>query len=162
MSEYKKHVTRDGARRIGFEGVELARSSSEGPGKSRWIEFTLYKTKSGQYVIYRIGRSYVYHHIDCPIVIKNRLSMYPEEHLPSKYTPCQECKPSILEIDGLYPETPRYYTQPSDTPEGVVAILHKTDTNKVRYLTRVAKDLLYKASQVDEGIRDVFFKDNLE
>ena len=88
--------------------------------------------------------------------------MYPEEHLPSKYTPCQDCKPSIFEIDGLYPETPRYYTQPSDTPEGVIAILHKTDSNKVRYLTNVAKDLLYKASLVDEGIKEVFLKNVID
>ena len=161
-SDYQQYETRDGARRIHFDAVELARSSSEVGGKPRWVEFTLYKTKSGQYVLYRIGRSYVYHTRDCQIVLKNRLGMYQDEHLPSKYIPCQECKPSILELDGLYPETPRYYTQSSDTAEGILALLHKTDKTQIRYLTNVAKDLLINAAQVDEGIRDVFYKSTID
>lgn len=160
--KYKQQQTRDGARRIRFEGVELAYSSSEAPGKSRWIEFTLYKTKSGQYVLSRVGRSYVYHHRDCPIVIKNRLSMYPEEHLPMKYAPCQECKPSILEPEGLYPETPRFSTQPSDTAEGVLVLLNKTDSTGVRYLTNVAKILLTEAAEVDEGIHRAYYQSTLD
>lgn len=161
-NKFKQYETRDGARRIGFEGVELASSSSEGFGKSRWIEFRLYRTKSGQYVLYRIGRSYVYHHRDCPIVIKNRLSMYPEEHLPMKYSPCQECKPSIIEPEGLYPETPRYSTQPSDSPEGVLVLLNKTDNSGVKYLTNVAKTLLTEAAKLDEGIRKAFYQSTLD
>lgn len=162
MPQYQQYETRDGARRIRFEAVELAHSSSETQGKPRWVEFTLYKTKSGQYVLYRVGRSYVYHNRDCPIVIKNRLSMYPEEHLPFKYTPCQECKPSILEVEGLYPETPRYYTQSSDNPEGILAILNKRDKNEVTYLTNVAKDLLIDASKVDSDIRNVFYNSTID
>lgn len=162
MSKTENFETRDGARRIRFEGTELSYSSSESAGKPRWIEFTLYKTKSGQYVLYRVGRSYVYHTRDCPIVIKNRLSMYPEEHLPLKYTPCQECRPSIIETEGLYPETPRYYTQSSDTPEGILALLNKTDNSGVKYLTNVAKDLLIDAAQTDEGIRKVFYQGTID
>ena len=162
MSNTQKYETRDGARRIRFEGIELASSSSEYPGKPRWIEFTLYKTKGGQYVLYRVGRSYVYHTRDCPIVIKNRLSMYPEEHLPSRYTPCQDCKPSIIETEGLYPETPRYYTQSSDTPEGILALLHKTDSSGVKYLTNVAKELLTTASQLDSDVKTSFNQGTLD
>lgn len=162
MTKYNHFETRDGARRIRFEGVELAHSSSEAVGKPRWVEFTLYKTKSGQYVIYRVGRSYVYHNRDCPIVIKNRLSMYPEEHLPGKYTPCQECKPSIFEVDGLYPETPRYYTQSADNPEAVMAILKKRDRTSIEYLTNVAKVLLIDASKIDKGIYNAFYKGTID
>ena len=93
MSNIQKYETRDGARRIRFEGVELASSSSEYPGKPRWIEFTLYKTKGGHYVLYRVGRSFVYHTRDCPIVIKNRLSY--------KGNDCPTCINSYYDSLGL-------------------------------------------------------------
>ncbi len=88
--------------------------------------------------------------------------MYPEEHLPSRYTPCQDCKPSIIETEGLYPETPRYYTQSSDSPEGILALLHKTDSSGVKYLTNVAKELLTTASQVDSDVKASFYQGTLD
>lgn len=163
MTELQQYETRDGVQRLRFEGVELAHSSSQHPGKPRWIEFTLYKTKNNQYVVYRVGRSFVYHTRNCPLVVKNRLSQHDEQYLPSQYKPCQDCKPNpVIEPEGYYPEKPRYYTQASGTVEGVLEIISQRDTHNIKYLTNVAKDLMTQAAEVDEEVRQVFYNGRID
>ena len=57
---------KDGARTLQFSGKLLGESSSYRPNSNRWIEFRLYRTQSGSYVLSRIGVSLIYHGAACP------------------------------------------------------------------------------------------------
>ena len=53
-------------------------------------------------------------------------------------------------------ETSRCWAHVIETAPGVVAALYQYDEDSVRYMTRVAKSVLKKASRVDEQIRQAF------
>lgn len=150
---------KDGARTLTIHGVHLAHSSSEAVNKPRWIEFDLYRANSGVYVISRVGMSLYYHRGSCKVVERNRLSPVPEEGLEVRAIPCQECRPPSVDPEGLYPETPRYWSQVCQNPRGVLDSLTKYDDNDTEYLTKVARRLLEKASEVDEGIRKEYLEE---
>lgn len=57
MTTMQKHLVEDDGRNITFTGEELAHASSDYAGKVRWIEFTLFRTRGGSYVLHRVGRS---------------------------------------------------------------------------------------------------------
>ena len=59
---------KDGSRTLQFSGTLLGKSSSWRNGSTRWIEFALYKTENGSYVLSRIGVSVVYHGAACHLV----------------------------------------------------------------------------------------------
>lgn len=149
------HEVKDGTRTLQFEGELLGSSSSEEPGKSRWVEFALYKTRRGQYIISRVGISITYHTEQCSTVVRNRLSLVSEREIPPYYIPCANCKPQRL-IDDLYPETPRYWAQVSESARGVISLLMKYDENDVAYLTNVAKNLLETSAVQDIDIYNAY------
>lgn len=157
-----KYYVRDGVRTLEFSGAKLAESSSREPGKPRWVEFELYKTPKNQYVLARIGVSVYYHSEDCQTVSRNKLSAVDGAALSAAYVPCGFCSPDRLDIDGTYPETPRYSAYVCTDAVGVVASLMKRDNNKTEYLTNVARRLLTEASRLDPDIRDAFYTDRIE
>jgi hypothetical protein len=147
---------RDGDRVLQFNGTLLAKSTSERRGAYRWIEFELYKTESGSYILSRIGVSLIYHGAACAIVSKYRLNESASESLSSKAVPCEECQPDDS-LDLVFPEKYRYWAQVSDQPEAVLDSLYKYDeTNGAYYLTSVAQRLLQQAARVDSGISQVY------
>jgi len=56
---------KDSSRTLQFNGILLSKSSSWRKGSVRWIEFALYKTENGSYVLSRIGVSLIYHGAAC-------------------------------------------------------------------------------------------------
>lgn len=151
------HVVQDGSRNLKFEGTLLAHSSSRTKSKPRWIEFSLYRTVKGHYVLSRVGISLVVHHGTCPTVKRNALDPLPSEVLLDGRIPCYDCQPD-LEVDELvYPETDRKWAQVSDSAQGVVSSLMQTDANGTDYLTEVARTLLVKAADGDSQIADAFY-----
>jgi hypothetical protein len=157
-----KHYVRDGVRTLEFSGAKLAESSSREPKKPRWVEFELYKTPKGQYVLARIGVSVYYHSEDCQTVSRNKLSAVDGAELSAAYVPCDFCKPNRLDVEGIYPETPRYSAYVCTDAVGVVASLMKRDNNNTEYLTNVARRLLTEASRLDQDIADAFYVDRIE
>lgn len=151
-----QYSVRDTIRTLKFNGTMLAESSSKTPNKTRWVEFQLYVTTSGIYVLARKGASILYHDETCSIVSRNKLSVANGEELPSYYVPCPDCKPSRISVDGVYPETARYWAQHSEKAQGIVEALMQYDNNDTKYLTRVASDLLEEASKFDPNIRKAF------
>lgn len=147
---------RDRVRTLEFNGTKLAESSSKSPNKTRWVEFQLYVTTGGIYVLARKGASILYHTETCPVVNRNKLSVANGEELPLYYVPCQDCKPSRISIDGVYPETARYWAQHSEKAAGIVEALMQYDDNDTKYLTRVASELLEEASKYDMNIKKAF------
>jgi hypothetical protein len=156
------YSVKDGVRTLKFDGDLLASSSSRVGNRPRWVEFRLFRTKGGTYVLSRTGMSVLFHASSCSVVERNRLSARDEAELGAAYTGCPDCKPNRFAEEGVFPETPRHWAQASDTPKGILSALMKYDENGTEYLTNVARALLEDASEVDEGIGEVFYTDTIE
>ena len=146
---------KDGSRTLQFEGSLLGKSSSFRRGSTRWIEFELYKTESGAYVLSRVGVSLVYHGAACPLVKKYGLQEISFDELDGDSIPCEECYPTH-EADLVFPEKHRYWAQVSDEADAVLDALYKYDPSGARYLTNVAQRLLEEASMKDSNIDAVY------
>lgn len=140
---------RDGTRTLQFEGVELGSASSERRGAPRWVEFTLYRTRAGSYVLSRVGRTLLYHDPDCLVVARNGLATIPAMALTPGHIPCRDCRPSLADLAEVCPESPRYRALVSETPEGVLDALYRFDDAGVRYLTTVAQRLMEQVTEAD-------------
>jgi hypothetical protein len=151
---------RDGDRTLQFEGTLLAKSSSERRGVYRWIEFELYLTKSGSYILSRIGVSAIYHGAACSLVKRYSLTEVAASAISSDALPCEECSPT-LEADLLFPEKHRYWAQVSDSAVAVLDALYKYDDNGTKYLTNVAKRLLESACTRDSDIAEIYLRETI-
>ncbi len=150
------YEVKNGARILRFEGEVLATSSSKRPGSPRWIEFSLFKTDKGSYVLSRVGVSHVYHSSVCPLVQRYGLHEASVDDLPPIAVPCDECEPDYSD-PIIFPETYRHWTLVTDEPETVLEALYKPDTRtNTKYLTRVAERLLEDASRVDAAIDQAY------
>jgi hypothetical protein len=146
---------RDGDRTLQFNGTLLAKSTSERRGAYRWIEFELYRTESGSYILSRVGVSLIFHGAACSLVSKYKLNEAPLENLTRKSVPCEECQPDDS-LDLIFPEKYRYWAQVSEGPDAVLDALYKQDDNGAHYLTSVAQRLLQQAAKVDKSIATVY------
>lgn len=146
---------RDGDRTLQFNGTLLAKSTSRKKDSFRWIEFELYRTESGSYILSRVGVSLVFHGAACSLVRKYGLQEKSSHTLEHDAIPCEECQPSA-DLDLVFPEKYRYWAQVSDRADAVLEALYKYDDNGARYLTSVAERLLQHASLVDLEIADVY------
>lgn len=147
MSE-AKHQVRDGDRTLVFDGALLAESSSRRRGNPRWVEFQLFRTDGGSYILSRVGMTVVFHGADCALVNQYRLK---RGDVDRNTWPCESCNP-YHDDEELYPERIRYWAQVMKKPSAVVEALMKFDDQGARYLTLVAQRLLNEASEVDPQI----------
>lgn len=159
--EETMHTVKDGDRNLKFDGTELATSSSQAKDKYRWVEFKLYRTARGDYVLHRLGVTLYFHSAYCDVVRRNRIDPLPSEVVSVNLVPCERCNPGRSET-FLYPEKPRHWAQVSATPEGVIASLKKYDEHGTEYLTGVARRLLETAAKNDADLRDAFYTEYLE
>jgi len=146
---------RDGSRTLQFDGDLLGSSTSWRKGSDRWIEFQLYKTKNGSYILSRIGVSRVFHGAACPLVKRYSLVEAPPTDLKDDSIPCEECHPSF-DLPVIFPERDRTWAQVSEEPEAVLDALYKYDQGGTRYLTNVAHRLLEQAASKDSLIERVY------
>lgn len=149
------YAVKDGDRTLEFEGVLLGSSSSRRRDSIRWIEFKIYRTENGSYILSRIGASIVYHSGACHLVDKYRLTEVNIEKLSADAEPCEVCGPT-LEAPVVFPEKYRYWAQVSEEPQAVLDALYKYDEGGARYLTAVAKRVLQEASATDPNIDLVY------
>ena len=146
---------KDSARTLQFNGKLLSESSSWRRDSTRWIEFALYKTDNGSYVLSRIGVSIIYHGAACELVRRYNLTEITADDLRENSIPCEQCNPSRSAV-MVFPEKYRYWAQVSDDPNAVLEALYKYDEGGARYLTKVAERLLEDASEVDKGIESIY------
>lgn len=146
---------KDGFRTLQFEGTVLGSSTSRLNGSTRWIEFKLYRTESGSYILSRIGVSLVFHGAACSLVRKYSLIEVDAKTIDEGATPCDLCSPT-LEADLLFPEKHRYWAQVSNEAGAVLDALYKYDENGARYLTNVAQRLLEEAARNDAKIAETY------
>jgi hypothetical protein len=149
------YEVKDGSRTLQFNGKLLGKSSSWRRGSNRWIEFELYKTESGSYVLSRVGVSVIYQGAACPLVKRYGLQEVQIEELRQDVIPCDECRPSFA-AELVFPEKDRYWAQVSDEPSAVLEALYKYDNSGARYLTNVAQRLLDSAALIDKGIESIY------
>jgi hypothetical protein len=150
---------KDGARTLQFNGSLLGKSSSYRKDSLRWIEFELYKTENGSYVLSRVGISVIYHCAACHLVKRYGLQEVSIEDVDKdraqQFVPCDVCNPSF-EADMIFPEKNRHWAQVSDDPNAVLEALYKYDNGGARYLTNVAQRLLEQAAAVDKNIESIY------
>jgi hypothetical protein len=146
---------KDGSRTLQFKGRLLAESSSWRRGSTRWIEFALYRTENGSYVLSRIGVSLIFHGAACPLITRYGLVEATPEELERDALPCEECRPN-KNVPLVFPEKYRYWAQVSEDPKPVLDALYKYDQNGARYLTNVAQRLLEEAAENDERIDSIY------
>lgn len=149
------YEVKDGSRTLQFKGKLLGTSSSWRSGSNRWIEFRLFKTENGSYVLSRVGVSLVYHTGACPLVRRYGLQEIAVDELQKDSTPCPECRPT-LEAPVIFPEKYRWWAQVSEDAEAVLKALYKYDDNGAKYLTKVAERLLEEASEEDAQIDSIY------
>ena len=149
------YEVKDGIRTLQFEGDLLGESTSKRRDSTRWIEFKLYRTESGSYILSRIGVSLIYHGAACSLVKKYGLQEVSFSKLDSNSIPCEQCEP-LEEVELVFPEKHRYWAQVSEEPNAVLEALYKYDEGSARYLTNVAQRLLESASVNDSGIESVY------
>ena len=148
---------KDGSRTLQFNGKLLGRSSSQKRDSLRWIEFELYRTENGSYVLSRVGVSVVYHVSSCHLVKRYGLTEVAvgDVKSPRDLVPCEICSPS-LSAAVIFPEKDRNWAQVSDDAGAVLEALYKYDDSGARYLTHVAQRLMAEAADHDRGIRDIY------
>ena len=154
-----KHTVLDGVFPLNFEGEMLSHSSSREPHKPRWVEFTLYRTHTGSYIISRVGMSLLFHGPGCKTVTRNRLTSVPALELNPDAVPCSECIAVFPSDTGevVFPETSRCFAQKTTTAKGVIAAVARYDDNNSEYLTNVVKRLLIDAAKTDPDLEDALF-----
>lgn len=149
------YEVQNGKRTIRFEGALLAFSSSFREGSPRWVEFNLYRTEGGAYVLSRVGQTKVYHSEGCDVVARNRPPKTTVFAITDGSVPCDICRPPAGDSEKdatVYVEMPRHWATISESPTGVVDALYKYNDAGVRYLTKVAEKLLEEAAILDINI----------
>jgi hypothetical protein len=149
------YEVKDGSRTLQFNGKLLGESSSWRRGSTRWIEFKLFKTENGSYILSRVGVSITYHGAACPLVKRYALTEAPVIELKEDAVPCEECYPN-RNLPVIFPEKDRTWAQVSDDPAPVLDALYKYDQGGARYLTNVAQRLLEQAAEQDEKIDTIY------
>ncbi len=150
------YEVKDGTRRLRFDGELLGYSTSYRPGSERWVEFSLFRTTGGSYILSRVGMTTLYHVAGCSISSRAGLPPTPRDALPPGRVPCGSCAPHLSTGGAVCVEIPRYWAQTVDSAHGVVDMLYQSDTSGARYLTGVAKRLLEEAATVDLAISDSY------
>lgn len=146
---------KDGARTLQFEGTLLGASSSYRRGSTRWIEFELYRTENGSYILSRVGVSLVFHSGACELVNKYGLHDALVDDLNEGAIPCETCQPTF-DVPMVFPEKYRYWAQVSEDPQAVLDALYKYDDGGARYLTWVARRVLEESADKDPDIDAVY------
>lgn len=149
------YEVKDGARTLQFEGTLLGKSSSRKRHSSRWIEFEIYRTTSGSYVISRIGVSITFHSATCYLVNKYGLTDELVDVLDNNALPCDQCQPTF-DLPIVFPEKNRYWAQVCEEPSAVIDSLYKYGDGGTRYLTWVARQVLEQASEKDEPLDSAY------
>lgn len=149
------HEVRDGARTLQFDGTLLGASSSYRRGSTRWIEFELYRTENGAYILSRVGVSLVFHSGACELVSKYGLHDAIVDDLNDGAIPCEVCQPTF-DVPMVFPEKYRYWAQVSEDPQAVLDALYKYDDGGARYLTWVARRVLEESADKDPDIDAVY------
>jgi hypothetical protein len=154
----------DGDRTLKFDGVVLGHSSSFSPEAERWVEFDLYRTAGGTYVVARTGYSVLFHAEGCGVLRKGRHRPAQVATLTADSRPCSLCNPQVSVDQAhelIYPETPIHWAQVCQSSVAVIEALAKYDTSGNRYFTNVARELIRQAAELDTAINEAYYVEQI-
>ena len=146
---------KDGSRTLQFSGALLGKSSSKRSDSTRGIEFELYRTDNGSYILSRVGVSIMYHTAACTLARRYDLKESVVTEMHKEYVPCELCNPT-LDVAVIFPEKNRHWAQVSEEANAVLEALYQYDSNGAKYLTNVAKKLLEEAAVLDQKIEKMY------
>lgn len=152
------YTVENGRQILRFEGTRLAFSSSKTGGRARWIEFSLYRTEAGRYVISRVGRSLIYHGLECSVA-KRSDNLQITSTVEDEAVPCPDCQPEYGTV--FRPEKQRTYAAVCESAPGVLESLYQWDENSNRYLTFVARNLIESAAEVDAELASAYYEEHI-
>lgn len=156
---------KDRDRTLTLEGTLLATASSYREGAERWVEFTLYRTDGGAYVVSRVGYSLLYHIKGCPVVRPGRHEPAQVATLTADAKPCSMCNPAACLDQAhelIYPEKPLYFAAVCQTADGVMEAVAKYDADGSRYFTNVARALIHEAALKDINIGNAYYVERID
>jgi hypothetical protein len=117
------------------------------------VEFNLYLTVGGSYVLERIGHSLIFHDIGCDVVDRSGLKFRPEDQIGPEHIPCEQCEPDPRDPEDIIViEKPRFFGLWSETPEAVLESLYGSRN----YLTKVAERLIEDATEFDQRLERAY------
>ena len=148
------YKVKNGNRIYEFDGTLLASSTSKKQDSYRWVDFNLYITAAGTYILERIGQTDYFHHIECEVVARNKLKFSPEDQLEDRHVPCEICDPD--DFDDIVLEKPRYFALTSDSPAAILEALHKKADDGARYMTYVTQRLIEDAAVHDKRLEKAY------
>ena len=154
----------DGDRILKFEGAVLGHASSFSPDAERWVEFDLYRTEGGSYVVARTGYSVLFHAEGCGVLRKGRHRPAQVATLAEDSRPCTLCNPTVSVDQAhelIYPETPIHWAQVCQSADAVIEALAKYDTSGSRYFTNVSRELIRQAAELDTAIKDAYYVEQI-
>lgn len=157
-----RYEVKSGVQTLTFEGDILSHSTSYAPGKGRWIEFTVYITQGGKYVVSRVGESLLYHHASCPTVMRNNIAPLPSQVISDDMLPCEQCQPEKDYDEVVFPEVARSAATTCDSADGVVRWMKQKDENGISYLTNVARIALEGAAKKDPLIKSAYYTERID
>ena len=147
------YEVKNGQRIIEFDGELLSSSSSQNNDSVRWVEFNLYLTAGGSYVLERIGHSRIYHDIGCEVVDRSGLKFRPGDLVGPEHVACPQCEPDIQDPnDIIVIEKPRYFGLWSESPDVVLESLY----GNRNYMTKVAERLIEDAALYDQRLERAY------
>lgn len=168
----QRHKLRDGHRVVYVTGAMLGEADSQSGEEVRWTELTLYRTTRGNYVLQKIGRSDVFHTPECKRQSKGRKydslqgawdytlatgDAEPDNRtMEERYVPCEDCDPDH-DVAPVFAERDIFSIATYNSAKALFDALHRRDARdaNAQYLSRVARELLEKASDKDDGVRQV-------
>lgn len=157
-----QYTVRSGERTLKFDGVRLASSTSKKPDSVRWVDFSLYLTEGGAYVLERIGQSDVFHTMACKTVENSKLRYDPNDVLLHRHVECEICLPDP-DYDTVVIEKPRYFALVTESPADVLDALHKRNrTNSTRYMTYVSQKLIEEAAKHDKRLEREYLTEYID
>jgi hypothetical protein len=165
MDNVPIEVYDSGSRVVRFVGHELAHVSSQRPSAPRWTELTLYRTIKDLFIVYRVGKSRVYHTDHCAFAQRHKLPYYHEkpEQSIAELTPCELCAPHRQPQNDnamFRVEVNRQWTGVADNASGAIELLYRTDYGR-KSMPMLAASLLTAAAKVDPDIRNAYSVVNL-
>lgn len=139
----------------------LATATTARPGAPRWAEVTVYRLQSGQYVVYRVGRSTVAHRPDCLRVDSRRMRVWleAEDEGRVRRVPCLECQPAVG--NSMDPHTMLECSMhrvlqawsPSTLAQILLEGVGRKGAQDPRHLQGMTAELVHQLRQADENFQ---------
>ena len=143
-----------------FDGELLAHASSHRPGRARWSEISLFKTRGGEYILVKAGRSLVFHaKRSCAGPFAKSAKGPKIGDAYRERIPCQRCVPVGRPEGGIHEifnENDLVTVIRSKSAEGVVESAHILDEDEVLTLPYLAQRMLQDAGTKDEAIKAAY------